>query len=69
MVINTKFDVGDKVFFYEDTRIQSGVIDFMKLEISRYGTTWVYDFMDGYRMVNPALFESEKELKLKLGLT
>lgn len=69
MVINTKFDVGDKVFFYEDARVQSGVIDFMKLEISRYGTTWIYDFADGYRMVNPALFESEKELKLKLGLT
>lgn len=68
MVINTKWEVGDEVFFYEDTRIQSGIIDSITLEVTRYGTNWIYDFTDGYRMVNPALFGSEKELKLKLGL-
>lgn len=66
MVINTKFEIGDEVFFYEDGKIQSGILDSITLEISRYGSSWIYEFADGYKIQNYPLYESEKEAKLKL---
>ena len=68
MVINTKFEIGDEVFFYEDGKIQSGILDAIELEITRFGTSWIYEFRDGYKIQNYPLYESEEEAKLKLGL-
>lgn len=68
MIIETKFDIGDEVFFYEDTRIQSGIIDYIRYEKCPYFTNWMYEFTDGYRMVNPMFFKSKEELISKLNL-
>lgn len=63
MTIETKFDIGDKVYFFECGSIQSGIIDMIRFEKTRYYSHWIYEFTDGYRMVNPALYKSEEELR------
>lgn len=68
MIIDTKFDIGDTVFFYEDSRIQSGVIGCIKFEKSRFFTNLIYEFTDGFVMMNPSLFATEEDLVTLLEL-
>lgn len=65
MIIDTKFDRGDLVYWLEDNgEISDGIIAGITIEIAPYTTPmFTYEMKDGYQMVNPNLFSSKEDLK------
>lgn len=62
MVIETKYEVGDKVFFISGSKIKEGTIRQVEVKASREGTKVVY-WIDEVPILQGCLF-SEDQLHL-----